>query len=105
MTFQEVILSEDQERQIISEIVNCFNHAKDDQEAIFRCMNRFSIKFSKMSYNSSRDVSKFAIEALRITTILFQESNIREEALERELNELDPDDKIFYKYQLKKALT
>ena len=104
MTLQETYLSKTREIEILNEVVTCFENAKEDHEAIFKCMNRFSIKFSKMSYNSSQYVSEFAIEALRIVTTLFQEALTSKEPLEIDINKLGPDEKIVYKYQLKKVL-
>ena len=73
-------------------------------EASLICMTRYSTKFAQLSYNSSPEVCEFAIEGLCITTMLFQESGEREEPLEIDINKLDPDEKIYYRYQLKKAL-
>ena len=101
---EQNFLSEGKEQQILNEVVTCFEHAKEDREAIFRCMNRYSRKFAKMSYNSSQEVSEFAIQGLRITTILFKEASCPEEPLGKEFDELDPDDKISYRYEMKKAL-
>jgi len=101
---EQNFLSEGKERQILSEVVTCFDHAKEDREAIFRCMNLYSRKFAQMSFNSSQKVSKFAIQGLRITTILFQEASCPQEPLGKDFNELDPDDKISYRYEMKKAL-
>lgn len=104
MTLQETYLSKTQEIEILTEVVSCFEKAKEDHEAIFKCMNRFSIKFSKMSYNSSQYVSEFAIQALRIVTVLFQEKMIPKEPFGIDINKLEPDEKMSYIYQLKKAL-
>ena len=104
MTLQETCLSNSKEKEILNEVVTCFENANEDHEALFKCMNRFSMKFSKMSYNSSQHVSEFAIEALRITTILFQEKMTPKEPVGRELDKLDPDEKLCYIQQMKKAL-
>lgn len=104
MSIQEAILTSDRKKEIIGELVSCFTNARGNKEAVFKCMNVFAKKFSKMSYNSSQKVSKFAIEMMRLTTILFQENFNPMEFLGKDIHHLDLDEKSRYHYQLKQAL-
>ena len=104
MSIQEVILTPDRKKQILGELVSCFAGAKGNKEAVFQCMNVFAKRFSKMSYNSSQTVSEFAIEMIRLTTILFQENSNPMEFQGKDRDHLDPEEKSRYRYQLKQAL-
>ena len=104
MSIQEVILTPDQEKKIVSELVSCFTKAEGNKTAVFMCVNIYAKRFSKLSYNSSPEVSEFAIQMLRLTTILFQEYFSPRESSGKKGNQLDPDEKLRYKYQLKQAL-
>ena len=97
-------LSEAEEKQFLNDMVNCFNHAKNNREAIFHCNTKYLKTFLKMSYNSSEKTIQFAMEAIRITTLLFQENLAPKEPIGIEFNQLDPEEQRYYKLQLKKAL-
>jgi len=104
MPIQEKNLSEDQERQILSEVVTCFDKASEDRRAIFSCLNIYLQKFGDMSRGSSQKVSEFAKEAFRITLAIFEECIAPKKPLGIDITDLDFDDKNFYEIQLKKAL-
>ena len=61
-------------------------------------MTRFLQKFTKMSFNGFVET-----DLLRITTILFQENLMHDEFGGKNLNDLDFNEKNFYKVLLKKA--
>ena len=104
MAYNELVLTPAMEQDVIKELVSCFNLALSRQEVAYKCMTRFTLKFSKLSYNSPPDVSEFAIQMLRLATVLFQECFKPQEMSEKSQDALDPEEKSRYLYQLKQSL-